>query len=100
MRLFPITAALAAALSLSAVAAAQTAPGAPSPKVKSGERIYFSDGAVVGRVEYVDKGKDGALKDVAVIYDMRMLHIPADSLSAGPNGVVTSLKRSDVDKLN
>jgi hypothetical protein len=99
MRLFPIMAALVAVLATSA--AAQPAPGAaPAPKVKSGERIYSSDGAVVGRVEYVDKDKSGAPKDVGVIYEMRMVHIPADSLSAGPNGVVTSLKRSDIAKLD
>jgi hypothetical protein len=97
MRLFPITAALVSALSISTIAAAQSAP-ATSPK--AGERIYSSDGAVIGRVEYVDKGKDGIPKDVAVIYGMRMVHIPVDSLSTGPNGVMTSLKRSDVSKLD
>jgi hypothetical protein len=100
MRLFPIAAALIPALSMSTIAAAQSAPAAPSPKVQSGERIYSSDGAVIGRVEYLDKGKDGVLKDVGVIYQMRMVHIPADSLSTGPNGVVTSLKRSEVGKLD
>jgi hypothetical protein len=89
------------ALSISTVAAAQTAPAAAAPtKVKSGERVYTSDGAVVGRIEYVERAKDGSLKDVGVIHDMRMVHIPADSLSDGPNGVVTSLKRAEVNKLN
>jgi hypothetical protein len=92
---------LISVLSVSAVAAAQSAPAAtPSPKVQSGERIYSADGAVIGRVEYVDKERDGTLKDVAVIYEMHMVHIPADSLSTGPNGVATSLKRSEVSKLN
>ena len=101
MRLVPIMATLISALSVSAVAAAQSAPAVtPSPKVQSGERIYSSDGAVIGRVEYVDKGKDGTPKDVAVIYQMRMVHIPADSLSTGPSGVMTSLKRTEVSKLN
>jgi|SRR6516162_8017730 hypothetical protein len=101
MRLFPITAALVVALSTSTIAAAQPASGAAPPaKVQSGERIYSSDGAVIGRVEYLDKGKDGVLKDVGVIYDMRIVHIPADTLSPGPNGVTTSLKRSDVGKLD
>jgi hypothetical protein len=99
MRFSPITAALAAALSMASAAAAETAPAA-TPAPKAGERIYLPDGAVLGRVEYVDKGKDGALKDVAVIYGMRMVHIPADSLSRGPNGVTTTLKRSDVDGLD
>jgi hypothetical protein len=99
MRPFPITAALIAAFSISTVAMAQTAPAA-APKVQSGQRVYSSDGAVIGRVEYVEKDKDGTPKNVGVIYDMRMVHIPADSLSAGPNGIVTTLKRSDVSKLN
>jgi hypothetical protein len=99
MRLSSITAALISALSVSTIAAAQSAPAA-APSPKAGERIYSSDGAVIGRIEYVDKGKDGIPKDVAVVYEMRMVHIPADSLSAGSDGVVTSLKRSDVSKLN
>ena len=101
MRLPLITAALMSALSISTIAAAQPAPGAAAPaKVKSGERVYSSDGASIGRVEYVDRAKDGTPTDIGVIYDMRMVHIPADSLSDGPNGVVTSLKRAEIGKLN
>lgn len=101
MRLPLITAALMTALSISTIAAAETAPGAaPTTKVKSGERVYTSDGAAIGRIEYVERAKDGTLKDVGVIHDMHMVHIPGDSLSDGPNGVVTSLKRADVNKLN
>lgn len=101
MRIFPIAAGLMSALSLATIAAAQSAATvSPSPRVQPGERIYFSDGAVIGRVEYVDKGRDGTAKDVAVIYGMRMVHIPADSLSTGPNGVMSSLNRSDLSKLN
>jgi hypothetical protein len=101
MRLYLSAAALISALSMSAVAAAQTAPDATPPsRVQVGDRIYSSDGAVIGRVEYVDKGKDGNPKDVAVIYQLRMVHIPADSLSTGPSGVMTSLKRTEVSKLN
>ena len=54
----------------------------------------------IGRIEYLDRTKDGALKDVGVIQDMRMVHIPAETLSNGPNGLVTTLKRSDVSKLD
>jgi hypothetical protein len=101
MRLTLITAALMSALSISTIAVAQPAPdAAPAAKVKAGERIYSADGSAIGRVEYVDKAKDGGAKDVAVIYNMHMVHIPADSLSTGPNGYVTTLKRADVAKLN
>jgi hypothetical protein len=101
MRLALITAAAAAALTYSTLAAAQPAPGGTPPaKVQTGQRVYSSDGAVVGRIEYVERTKDGALKDVGVIQDMRMVHIPAETLSNGPNGLVTTLKRSDVSKLD
>jgi len=93
-------AALVAALSVSAAAMAQPAPGAAPPaKVKSGQMIYSSDGAALGRVDYVQETKDGAPQDVAVIRNMRMVHIPGDSLATGPKGVATSLTRADVDKL-
>jgi hypothetical protein len=91
---------LIGALSVSAAAMAQSAPGGtPSDEVKSGEMVYSSDGAAIGRVEYVQKTKDGALQDVAVIHDMRMVHIPGDSLSTGAKGHVTSLTRTDIEKL-
>jgi hypothetical protein len=101
MRLALITAAAAAALTYSTFAAAQPAAGGTPPaKVQTGERVYSSDGAVIGRIEYLDRAKDGALKDVGVIQNMRMVHIPAETLSTGPNGLVTTLKRSDVSKLD
>lgn len=101
MRLPLLSAALISALSLSTLAAAQPAPAAPPlGKVKSGERVYTSDGAAIGHVEYVDRAKDGSLKDVGMIYQMKMIHIPAETLSEGPNGLVTSLKRADVGKLD
>src|ERR1700756_2472815 len=69
MRLPLLSAALISALSLSTIAAAQPAPAAPPlGKVKSGERVYTSDGAAIGHVEYVDRAKDGSLKDVGMIY--------------------------------
>jgi hypothetical protein len=101
MRLFLIVGVLVSAASIPTITAAQSAQAmAPPPNIQIGERIYSADGAVIGRVQYVDKGKDGMLRDVAVIHEMRMVHIPADSLSTGPNGVTTSLKRSDVSKLD
>src|SRR5246127_4598014 len=80
MRFLVMPAALIAALSVSAVAMAQPARGAAPPvKVKSGQMIYSSDGAALGRVDYVQETKDGAPQDVAVIRNMRMVHIPGDS---------------------
>lgn len=101
MRPSLLSAALVSALSISTFAGAQPAPAsAPAAKVKSGERIYSSDGAAIGHVEYVDRAKDGSVKDVGVIYEMKMVHIPAGTLSEGPNGLVTSLKRAEVGKLD
>jgi hypothetical protein len=101
MRFLTMPAVLIAALSVSTAAMAEPAPGGTPPvKVSSGQMIYSSDGAALGRVDYVHKTKDGALQDVAVIHDMRMVHIPGDSLSSGPKGTLTSLTRADVDKLN
>jgi hypothetical protein len=76
---------------------AQTDATAPAAKVKSGEMIYFSDGASLGRVDYV-QSKDGAPQYVGVIRDMRMVRIPAETLSAGPKGLVTSLTKADLAK--
>ena len=100
MKITVISSALVAALAISTAAMAQTATtAAPAGKVKSGEALYSSDGAMLGRIDYVQKGKDGAPEYVGVIYEMKMVHIPAGSLSDGQKGVVTSLSRADVRKL-
>jgi hypothetical protein len=85
--------AVISALSIATIASADTA--AP----KSGDWVRTSDGFAIGRIQYVDKAKDGAAKDVGVIYDMRIVHIPAETLTAGDKGLVTSLSRADVSKL-
>ena len=92
--------AVISALAISTAAAAQDAPAATAPlAVKAGEWVRTSDGYPIGRVEYVDRAKDGAVTGAALIYEMRIVHIPAASLSAGPKGYVTSLKRADLGKL-
>ena len=101
MRLSLIFTAAAAALSLSTTTAAvaQTAETtAPAVSVRDGERITSSDGWTIGRVDSVQKGKDGA-SYAAVIYQMRMVYIPVDSLTAGEKGYVTKLSRAEVTKL-
>ena len=37
---------------------------------------------------------------VSIIYDQHFIHIPASTLSSGDKGLVTSLTRKDVAKLN
>jgi hypothetical protein len=105
MRLSLICTAAAAAFALATAASAQDAPAAASEApaaapatIKNGEWIYSADGSAIGRVDHIQKGKDGA-STAAVIYQMRMVYIPLESLTAGPKGYVTSLKRSEVSKL-
>jgi hypothetical protein len=100
MRLSLISTAVISAFSISTAALAQTetAPAAPLAP-KTGELIRSSDGASIGRIDTVYKSKDGAVQAVGVIYDMRVVHIPVDSLSAAPNGFKTSLTKHDVAKL-
>lgn len=101
MRIAFLGAVAACGLAISLPAAAQ--PGrnaATSLQPKSGKWVRSTDGASIGRIDYVERTKDGAPKDVGVIYDMRIVHIPVDSLSAGPKGYVTSLTKAQVAKLN
>jgi hypothetical protein len=108
MRALLATAAILSAVSIATAATAQppseepaSAPvAAASAQPKVGDWVRSSDGGSIGRINYVQKGKDGAPESVAIIYDMRMVHIPADTLSAGPKGYVTSLSRAAVDKLH
>jgi hypothetical protein len=99
MRLSVFLTSAIAGVSLAAAAVAQ--PAASAPELKHGAMISSADGARVGPIDYIEKGKD---KDatpsfVGVIRDMHMVHIPVSTLSAGPKGLVTSLKISEVDKL-
>ena len=103
MRFSLICTAVLSALSLATAASAQDAAtsseAATAPvAVKNGEWIYSSDGSAIGRVNHVQKGKDG-VSTAAVIYQMRMVYIPLDSLSTGQKGHVTKLTRSEVGRL-
>jgi hypothetical protein len=103
MRIAFIVAAVISGLSISSVAMAQPATSAsaaaPAPKLETDRVIRSSDGAWVGPINYIEKGKDGSPEYVGVIRDGRMLHIATTTLSEGPKGLVTSLKITDVDKL-
>jgi hypothetical protein len=101
MRFSFISAAVICGLAISTSAAAQTSQTATaSLQVKPGALIRTADGAAIGRVQYVERAQDGALKDVGVIHDMRIVHIPADSLSASDKGYVTTLTKAQVAKLD
>jgi hypothetical protein len=97
----PFIGATVICLAISTAAAAQPSPDAKTPvQPKSGEWVHTTDGAAIGRIEYVDRAKDGAPTDVGVIYGMRIVHIPADSLSGDGKGLVTNLTKAQVAKLN
>lgn len=101
MRVSNICAVLIAAFAVPTAVLAQPAPAkSPPAKVGHGDMVYSADGAALGRVDYIQKGKDGAPQYVAVIHDMHMIHIPNESLSTGPKGLSTSLSKADVEKLN
>ena len=93
-----IGAAVVFGLAISTAAMAQT-PAASSPSPERYDVITMASGGRVGRVEYVDKARDGTPTGVAVIRDTRMVHIPISTISPGPKGFVTSLTRADLDKL-
>jgi hypothetical protein len=104
MRLSLVCAALAscALFSTAAMADPEAAPAAAAAaplQVKAGQWIYYADGSALGRIDYVDHAKDGTPTTAGVISDMKVLHIPASTLSAGAKGYVTSMTKADVNKL-
>lgn len=88
---------IALALSLStlpvAAHAADEAPTAAAATIKSGDLLWSSDGRRIGRVDRVR----GA--SVSVIYDTRMIYVPAATLKSGDKGLTTSLTRKEIDRL-
>ncbi|MDO6414524.1 hypothetical protein Q4F19_09040 [Sphingomonas sp. BIUV-7] len=92
-----ISAALALALAVCAVpASAQEAapsPSATNVAVSQGATIFTADGRRVGRIDRV-RGSS-----VSVIYAGKFIEIPISTLSAGDNGLKTSLAKADLAKL-
>lgn len=79
-------------------AAAQTAPAAV-PVVKVGKLISTSDGRRLGRIDQIDKAKDGSLTNVELFSDMGILYIPVSTITAGADTkLVTSMTYADVTK--
>lgn len=89
---------IALALGLAAVpAVAQVAAPAPAaaaaPVIKEGDLVWTADGGKIGSVDSV---RD---TNVAVITDEKMILIPVATLSTGPHGLVSTLKRKDINRL-
>ncbi len=99
MRLSLILSAAISALSISSAVAAEPAAAGAPVTVAAREMIRTTDGKSVGRVDSINKAKDGSVAAVGVIYDGRIVHIPVSTLSAGQNGYVTSLTKADLEKL-
>ena len=79
--------------------AAESAPAAPAPVLKSGVVLLSSDGKRIGRIERVVKGADGTPVSVSLIADSRFVYVPASTITASEKGLSTSLTRAEVRKL-
>ncbi len=94
MKLIKILA-VAATLAAQAPVFAQTA----APTIAKWAKIYSADGAKVGRVEVIVNNADGSVAGVKTIYQEKFLTIPASTLSAGTDGLKTSLTKAELRKM-
>lgn len=88
--------AAAALIAAPALAADASATGATSSVAapKAGATLRDAKGIRLGPIDRVNG--DGS---VQIIFDSKLVTIPADKLVASPNGVATSLTRVEVYKL-
>lgn len=94
MRLFVASLGALLALSSPIAAIAQDAAAATAPaRLKSGVMLYSADGKRLGKVNRV-KGDV-----VSVIFDMRLVRIPANTISEAEGKLVTSLDYAAVRKI-
>jgi hypothetical protein len=94
--------ALAAAIfMMSAVAPGAYAQTAAAPvKLEPHVIIKTADGRRVGYIEAIDTDHQGTQTAAQVIYDSRIIHIPASTISAvDKNHYTTSLTTKDLDQL-
>ena len=85
--------ALPAAAHAADPAPAAAAATAAAPEITAGELVWSADGRQIGRVDRV-RGTA-----VVVISDLKMVHIPVATLSAGKRGLVSTLSRKEIDRL-
>ena len=97
MKLRSILLGLAATVAFTpAVAQEASAPvEASASAAKAGQVIRDANNLKIGRVERVEK--DGSVK---VIYQSRMILIPANTLTVADGKVQTSLTRKEIGKLD
>ena len=96
MRSSFICAVLLSVVTVPAAVSAQTAPAAAAIALKSGTLVSSSDGKKVGRVDRVQKAKDGTPLSVGIIFDTRFVYVPVSTLSTSDKGLVTSLTLAQV----
>lgn len=80
-------------------AIAQEASPAASPTIARRTMIYSADGSRVAPVERVVEGADGAPVAVKLIFNSKLLTIPASTLSAFEKGLKTSLTRVELKRM-
>jgi hypothetical protein len=96
---FSAKALLVASLVAAPVVAMAETPPASAPVVKVGKMLASSDGRRLGRIDQLDKAKDGTLVTAELFSDMGILYIPVSSISAsGDSKLVTSLSYAEVTK--
>jgi hypothetical protein len=86
---------------LLAAVAAQTAlaEGLTQDVVKKGALLTDANDQFVARLDRVDWAADGSLKDVSIVTEQRIVHIPVNTLSASGPVVKTSLAKADIRKM-
>jgi len=78
-------------------AAAQTA--APAVTVKEGKLLKSSDGRRLGRIDQLDKAKDGTLTTAELFSSSGILYIPVSTISSSDGtNFVTSLSYAEIMK--
>jgi hypothetical protein len=100
MKTIHLAAALLFAASAPAIAqdAATAAAAADAPR--AGSTVATADGWRLGKVAYLDRSKDGSVASIAVIYEGRMIHVPASTLTVkDKDHVVTSLNHKQASAL-
>ena len=96
---FSVKALLVASLSVAPIAALAETPPVSAPVVKVGKMLSSSDGRRLGRIDQLNKAKDGTPETAELFSDMGILYVPVSSISAsGDSKLVTSLTYAEVTK--
>ncbi|MGE4323427.1 MAG: hypothetical protein AB7E60_10415 [Sphingobium sp.] len=81
-----------------AAPAAQEQAAAAPVAAKVGDKIYSSEGSLLGRVESLQK-EGGAVTGVRIIYDSRFASFPLTSLAQGEKGLTVGMTRKEVARM-